>query len=63
MRQTIAYCVWAASAAFMLLNGWVLNETTMLVTLIGIIAGFLVLCVPDCLEGLDGMNDTNNYEK
>jgi len=63
MRQTLAYCVWAASAAFMLLNGGVECFTTMLVTLIGIIAGFLVLCVPDGLEWLDGMNDTNNYEK
>lgn len=60
MRQTIAYCVWAASAAFMLLNGGLLNPDAMLLTLVGIIAGFLIICIPDGLEGLDGMNDTNN---
>ena len=63
MRQTIAYCVWAASAAFMLLNGGLLNSNTMLLTLIGIIAGFLVLCVPDGLDGLDGMSDLSDRKK
>lgn len=47
----------------MLLNGGVECFTTMLVTLIGIIAGFLVLCVPDGLEGLDGMNDLSDRKK
>ena len=63
MRQTVSYCVWAASVAFMLLNGGVLNETTMLLTLVGIIAGFLVLCLPDGLDGLDGMNDLSDRKK
>lgn len=63
MRQTLAYCVWAASAAFMLLNGGVECFTTMLVTLIGIIAGFLVLCIPDGLDGLDGMSDLSDRKK
>lgn len=61
--NTLSYCIWAATAAYFALNGGLLNSDTVLITLIGIIAGFLVLCIPDGLDGLDGMSDTNNYEK
>lgn len=60
---TLSYCIWAATAAYFCMNGGFLNPDTMLLTLAGIIAGFLILCIPDGLEGMDGMNDTNNYEK
>lgn len=61
--NTLSYCIWAATAAYFCMNGGLMNSDTILLTLVGIIAGFLVLCLPDGLEGLDGMSDTNNYEK
>lgn len=61
--NTLSYCIWAATAAYFALNGGLLNSDTMLLTLIGIIAGFLVLCVPDGLDGLDGMNDLSDRKK
>lgn len=61
--NTLSYCIWAATAAYFALNGGLLNSDTMLLTLIGIIAGFLVLCIPDGLDGLDGMNDLSDRKK
>lgn len=58
--NTLSYCIWAATAAYFCMNGGLLNSDTMLLALVGIIAGFLVLCIPDGLDGLDGLNDTNN---
>lgn len=61
--NTLSYCIWAATAAYFCMNGGLLNSDTMLLTLVGIIAGFLVLCIPDGLDGLDGMNDLSDRKK
>lgn len=63
MKKTISYCIWLSAGAYWLTNGGECSMHATLMMLVGIIAGFLVLCLPDGLEGLDGMNDLSDRNK